>query len=262
MHQDVPDHPSDLVWDDVADVVCVGAGLGVLAYAISCVDRDQDVLLADTGSLMDVSDGATHDYINNWIDGIGPLIHHSYDPELPLTRVAPAHPVSVKQGKVDSFYGAQLQQWAIQCVMSPYGVLCTDLPDAGMRVMRTEAGESIQAAVIGAYPCDPGHQERQELSRWLDEQANARGISRDSAMVAHRLIFERGRVAGIELVTPTSSLLVQARHGVAFCIQPRGSDLPADISRCPAETFAGVAQLAVVGRSASRFTRLELLAGQ
>ena len=34
-------------WDEVVDVICVGPGLGVLAYGIGCAAADLDVLLVD-----------------------------------------------------------------------------------------------------------------------------------------------------------------------------------------------------------------------
>ena len=36
----------DLEWDDVVDVICVGSGPGVLAYAIVCATVEFDVVLA------------------------------------------------------------------------------------------------------------------------------------------------------------------------------------------------------------------------
>ena len=36
---------TDVAWDEVVDVICVGSSPGVLAYAICCVAADLDVVL-------------------------------------------------------------------------------------------------------------------------------------------------------------------------------------------------------------------------
>ena len=247
---------TELHWDDVVDVICAGSGPGVLAHAISCADLDRRVLLADAMSTAEVSDADTAAYLDSMTEDVGPLIGFPLDLELPVTRAQPVPARTDRRARIEPFVGSRLRGWAAQCVASPFGVLYSDVPDAGTTAMRTDAGETIQAAVIGEYRPDvdrPGP----ALIDWLHEEADERAISRNAGSALQRLIFEHGRVAGAALTTPSGTRLVRATAGVALSMAsaPPGARWPSQ----PGLRDTPV-QVGIVGRKAGRFGRVELLA--
>jgi hypothetical protein len=171
--------------------------------------------------------------------------------------VVRAQPVPVSKDRratIEPFFGSRLRDWSARCVVSPFGVIYSQIPD-DMTAMQTESGETIRAAVLGDYPpvADrPGLQ----LADWLRDQARDRDILGEPATALQRLVFEGGRVAGAELSTPDGTRLVRAVMGIALSIGPilDSADWPVQ-----SELPDGVAQVAVVSRTASRFGRVELL---
>ena len=109
----------------------------------------------------------------------------------------------------------------------PFGVLYTEVPDAGWTAMGTEAGDTVQVASVGAFRAGV-EAPAAALTAWLDEQAHACGVARAADSVAQRLIFENGRVAGAELAAPSGTTLVRALAGVALSTRsaPDGGGRP------------------------------------
>jgi len=249
--------PPDLHWDDVVDTVCAGSGPGVLAYAIRCADLDQDVQLVDAESPAHISDAATAEFLEALVEDLGPPTRYASDLELPVTRAEPVPATNRRRGAVEPFVGGRLRDWSARCLASPFGVIHTDVSEADVTAMRTSAGELIQAAVIGTYrprPDRPGA----ALTDWLAGQARERGIVRSTGVTLRRLIFQYGRVAGVELETASGTRLVRTTAGVALSTRPApaGADWPGQ----PGLRDVAV-KVAVVGRRAGRFGRVELLSG-
>ncbi|MCV7178737.1 hypothetical protein [Mycolicibacterium sphagni] len=245
---------SELPWDDVVDVICAGAGAGVLAHAIRCADLDLVVDLADMELSSQTSDPDTAAYLQSMTDDLDPGTARN----LTVATVY-AEPVTVtkdRKASIEPFYGSRLRDWSARCVVSPFGVIYSQIPET-MTAMRTKAGESIQAAVLGEYR-PAGDRPGVELADWLREQARERGFHEHAGTALQRLIFEGGRVAGAELATPEGAQLVRANVGVALSIGPMPD--PADWP-VQADLPAGPARVVVTSRTASRFGRVELLYG-
>lgn len=246
--------PSDLDWDDVVDVICAGAGPGVLAYALACADLDLAVELADVAVSGEVDDPDTAAYLRSMTDDLGPLIPGPDDLELSGVHAQPVVVETGRRATVEPFFGAQLRGWSARCAVSPFGIIYSHVPE-NMTAMRAKSGQLIRATVLGDYQPDterPGL----ELTGRLREQAGEWGLLTRGGTALQRLIFEGGRVAGAALATPSGIRLVRATAGVALSTAavPEDADWPVQAD------MRGIAgQVAVVSRTASRFGRVELL---
>jgi choline dehydrogenase-like flavoprotein len=268
MYQDVKVAPERVHWDKVVDVVCIGAGPGALATAIVAVDAGLEVFVAESGGAedanagslprrlsTDVLDGDTIEYLDSLTQDLGPLSRPAWDVEAPVRVLAEPSQVELGRGAVETFFGARLGGWAAQCLASPYGVLYTAVSDRNMSPMRSRAGGTIEAAIIGSFELDP-ELPGSALADWMSAQAKERGIEVHAASPLRRLVFEDGQVVGAVLATPAGPCAIRGRRGVVL---GTGGNVPA----CPPRHLpAGqtTMQVAVVSQTASRFGRLELLA--
>jgi len=234
---------SELDWDEVVDVICVGADPGPTAQAISGVQSGRRVLAVSRPQIWDVDTAA---YIAEMTAGLTPPESHR---QTPLTRARPAEPEPARERVIDTFVGAHLRDWAAQCWASPFGVLYTDPFDIDTTPMVTDDGLRIEAALVGIPRPD------RPLADWLADQARDHDVQPDPGLALGRLITEYGRVAGAEFTSSSGPLLVRALDGVA---------LP---TRMPSAETAVVApdlgavdlEVAIIGRPAGRFGRVELL---
>ena len=247
---------SELHWDDVVDVICAGVGPGVLAHAILSTDLGLTVELADAVSPFELTDPDTVAYLEAVTDDLGPLSRFLWDLEVPLIHAEPVKPWADRRARIEPFVGSRLRDWAARCVMSPFGVVYSAVPEAGVTAMRSDEVETIRAAALGAYRPDtdrPGA----ALADWLAEQACERGIAAHG-LGLQRLIFEYGRVAGAAIGTPAGTRLIRATEGVALSTGavPEGAEWPVQ-----PELGDTVVQVAIVTRTGSKFGRVELLSG-
>lgn len=237
--EELPD--SDLDWDEVVDVVCVSFGPGPMAHAISGAQRGLRVLSVAQPQVWDAGAAA---YIAEMTAGL-PTAATVREPV--LTR---ARPVDAEPAPIDTFVGARLRDWSALCWASAFGVLYTDVVGVGMTPMRTDDDLRIVAAAVGTYP--PGGS---ALADWVAAQAREYDVQPDPDVSLQQLIFEHGRVAGVELGTGSGSLLVRALDGVA--LPPARPDHAA--SDADRATRPDPREVAIVGLPASRFGRVELL---
>lgn len=251
---DETEQPTELYWDDVVDVICAGPGPGALAQAIVCADLGLSVEMADEAAPSDLSDPDTAAYLEAMTEDLGPVDRSFADLTLPVVRATPVAPLTDRRKRIDPFVGSRLRDWSARCVMSPFGVLYSAVPEAGVTAMRSDSGESIRAAVLGPYRPDadrPGA----VLADWLAEEAWERDVT-GHGLVLQRLIFEWGRVAGAAIGTASGTRLIRARAGVALSTGavPVGAQWPVQ-----PELRDVIAQVALVSRIGSRFGRVELL---
>jgi hypothetical protein len=232
---------SELDWDEVVDIICVGADPGPTAQAISGVQCGRRVLAVMRPQIWDVDTAA---YVAEMTADLTPPKSRM---NVPLTHARPTESEPARGRVIDTFIGAHLRDWAAQCWASPFGVLYTDPFGIDTTPMITEDGLRIQAAVVGSYP--PGR----PLADWLDAQARDHDVRPDPGLTLQRLIIEYGRVAGAELTTPSGLLLVRALDGVAL------PPPPAEIAAAQPDPGAVDLEVAIVGRPAGRFGRVELL---
>jgi hypothetical protein len=97
------------------------------------------------------------------------------------------------------------------------------------------------------------------VAEWLTDQARDHDVQQDPDLTLQRLIIEYGRVAGAELRTTSGLLLMRALNGVA--LPTGGGDSASSDRDWVAHPDLGDVQLevAIVGRPAGRFGRVELL---
>lgn len=233
------DREGDLQWDEVVDVICVGSGPGLLAYAIACAAEEFDVELVHRPPDYDTD---TLSYLAAMTDDLEGRPPHDV---LEFFRAEPTQIRPDRRATVETFAGEQLRQWSARCLGSPVGVMFSEVPPM-LTPMRADTGELITAAVIGANPSAGA-----PLTRWLDEQANEFRIDAPRE-VLDGLIYQDGRLAGAALQGESGRRLVAASAGLAFSLGPAATEqlvLPA----------LPDASVALVGRRAGRFAKIELL---
>jgi hypothetical protein len=259
------------MWDIEVDLVSVGAGVGGLAGAIATVDAGGTVLVADTmrrcstgasavatrrrvhstrGWLQDkVSDTQTDEFFASLAEGLPGPAYLTRDVPVP-TRTATA---SVDGNAVEPFLGSRLMDWAGQCLTSPYGMLYSSVFGWDCTRMRSTDGDAIEVVSIGAIDWRRGLG-GQVLQDWMLDRAREREIETLAATGMERLVFEGGRVTGVVLSTSNGPLAVRARRGVAIA-PPEHDSATVGIAPVGGESR----QVCLVGRTASRFGRVELL---
>jgi hypothetical protein len=262
------------MWDTEVDLVCIGAGIGGLASAIATVDAGGDVIVADTapdlgGVASSLTTGGRVGAVRGWLqhdgvdvdtdvylsavaEGLDPLARRA-DAALVPTRVARAW--SADERSVEPFIGATIRAWDAQCLGSPYGMLYTTVFGWRRTRMRSSDGESIEVMPIGEMDWHDGLDEH-DLLDWMEGQARERDVEVLAASRLQRLVFEEGLIVGVVLDTPDGPYAVQAHRGVALSPRdhrPAAGDRLADPS--PGERK----QVCLVGRTASRFGRVELV---
>lgn len=240
------DDDSALQWDEVVDVVCIGASPGVLAYAICCAANDLDVLLIGSPA---EPDPQTADWYAAMTEDLGASTLHAgrgitpeIRPGFSFARVTPPAAATGKRVTLEPFIGQRLRQWSAHCLRSPFGMMFTQVPEL-LIPMRTDCGESLTAAVVG----DLGDS---DLLTWLAERGQEYGLT-DPENVMAAMLYEEGRIAGVEL---DGGYRVAATGGLVFGPGPQssGPQYPGpDRPDC---------RVAVVGRPAGRFATVDLLA--
>ncbi|MGI9163127.1 MAG: hypothetical protein ACR2JI_09445 [Mycobacterium sp.] len=238
---------SELDWDEVVDVICVGIDPGPTAQAISGVQHGRSVLVVPRPQIWDPDTSA---YFAEMTADLSPLESVA---ALPVTRAWPVEAEPARGRVIDTFVGAHLRDWAGQCWPTPFGILYTDAFDIDTTLMLTDENVRIEAAVVGGYPSDAERSGR-ALARWLAAQADEHDVQPDRDLTLQRLIIEYGRVAGAELHTASGPLLVRALDGVALPTTSADADWPvrSDLGGMDLE-------IAIVGRPAGRFGRVQLL---
>ncbi|MGV9801447.1 FAD-binding protein [Mycobacterium sp. NPDC003449] len=262
------------MWDDEVDVVCCGAGIGALAAAIAATDAGHDVLVVRPGARPAVTgdgagwlwagieDPATRDYFEALTAGLDAAAPAQRDADLPV-RTVTEWSAPRRGARIEPFYGARLQDWAARCLTSPYGVVGTRLSDHGSRPVRSEVGEKLQARIIGGLDLAAGPDSlTRAVDGWLWGQARNRGIEVSDGPTLRRIVFEEGEIVGAELATADGPLRVRARHAVTVATGagPAEPEPPGAPAGDAVGTHDGRAlQVCLVGHSASRFARVELL---
>ncbi|WP_166903885.1 FAD-binding protein [Mycobacterium sp. DL440] len=256
------------MWDDEVDVVCCGSGFGALAAAVAAADAGLDVHIVRPGAPrsltpgpetswlgVGVEDPETREYFDALSADLKPLADAEYDTALMVRAVSEWTPVSGR-GRIAPFYGARLQDWAQRCLTSPYGVLYTRLADRGTTSMTSGTGEEIQVKMLGALEAEPATGTAAVLGDWLSAQVHDRQIPTVDNATLQRLVFEEGEVLGAVIDTADGPLALRAHHGVAISTEPHGASTSVAAQLIEPGKLV---QVGLVGYSASRFGRLELL---
>jgi hypothetical protein len=259
-------------WDDVVDVVCTGSGPAGLAAATAAADAGLEVFVAESSVgpvagmslppveslpsrvIRDLTDWETSEFLHLLSQDLGPLSPCAQDLDVPIRIVEDDDPAPARVGRrlgvVPTFVGARLRDWATECLASPYGVLYSDVSDPSMTTVRAKSGETLEAAVIGAFDADTA------LNDWLIIQARDRGIDSYPASQLVRLVFVDGQVAGAVIDTAEGQFALGARYGVVMATAGFERDGATPRPSIPLEAPV---QVCMVRQPASRFGRLEFL---
>jgi hypothetical protein len=262
------------MWDTEVDLVCIGAGIGGLASAIAAVDADEDVIVAGTAPSLDrdasslvtrrrvgslrgwlqheTVDVDTNEYFSALVEGLDPLAYRADAARVP-TRVASEWPADERT--VEPFVGAAIRTWDAQCLGSPYGLLSSFVGDVKHPRMRSSDGESVAVTPLGELDWHDGLGEH-ELLDWMAAQARERDVEVIVASPLQRLVFEEGLIIGVVLDTPDGPLAVRVRRGVTM--SPPEHQQASSV-RLNDPSSDDRKQVCLVGRTASRFARVELV---
>lgn len=247
-------------WDDEVDVVCTDTGLAGLATAIAAVEQDGEVFLAtapsptgaDRGWFDYAGDEETVEYLGQLTADIDVAGLRQLDPDLPVRLMSQTSPARGRM--VPAFEGSRLREWAAVCVPSPSGYLYTQVTDWTSPTLDGGDGDLFKVTEIGMMATDPDDTVG-SVHDWLSDEARDRDIFPYPVTRFERLVFEDGVVTGAVFGTESGPLTVRARHGVLICrngVPARGTSLPGLPGHTPL-------RVALVGKEASRFGRVELL---
>jgi FAD binding domain len=250
------------MWDEIVDVVSVGAGPGGLACAIAAVDAGLDVFVARPaapaepapevdgarGWLPPVTDEETMAYFRALSDEL-PTVTLPADPaELPIRTLCEVKVDTSRRAQVETFVGARLGIWAAGCIASPYGLLFTRVAGWPTTTMRTTGGKSFE--VLALDESDGTH-----LGRTFSDRMSALAAARDIEVLEEhplqRIVFEEGEIVGVVVDSKDGPWAVRARVGIAVT---SSEPAPDDASILGADS-----RIALIGLTASRFGRVEVL---
>jgi hypothetical protein len=263
------------MWDTEVDVAVIGAGIGGLANAIATVDAGGEVVVVDAlpsvggdaapvalrervgakhGLLLpDTLDVETDEYLAALVEGVP--VDGLRDATVPRRSARNLSKEEVDRRFVEPFMGSRLNGWAAKCVASPYGLLYTSMRDWRTTTMRSTDGEAIEVMTVGTVDWADGDGEA-ELREWVTDQARQRDIDVQTGSALQRIVFEDGVIVGVVLSTPEGPFAVRTRAGVT--LSPHDQD-PVSADGADVVTRERL-QVCLVGRTASRFGRVELLA--
>lgn len=260
------------MWDIEVDVACIGAGISAMAGAIATADAGGNVLVAtppiDRGGLatglavqhrvggflrswgrpdLDVE---THEYFAAVGEDLAPS-ERTEDARLTVRTVSAV----ANSGAVEPFVGSRLRAWNAQCLASPYGMLFSTVSGWRTMQMRASDGQSLEVQAIGAIkPAELGG--GHGLSDWMVDRIHERGITVHEASLLDRIVFDNGRIVGAMLSTSDGPLAVGVHRGVVIS---SSDPFVAESDTLLATSGSDELQVCLVGQSASRFLRIELL---
>lgn len=247
-------------WDDEVDVICTDTAPGGLATAIAAARAGGAVMLASA----DLPASETDWFEAPQLDDPTATFLHELTADIELeslprpsvdlpVRLASALPTADegRKRRIDTFDGAHLRDWAMQCIPARTGYLYTRVTGWDTAAWQSDDGGRLAVSEIGAMSPDVDDVGGSVLT-WLTAAAEDAGVSVDRSTVLQRLIFDDGVVVGAEFDTEGGAPTVRARHGVLLCRAVGPLVTP------PLPQGAEV-RVALVGRLASRFGRVELL---
>lgn len=260
------------MWDIEVDIACVGAGPSTLAGAVASADMGATVLLATpiverSGTRSTIAlkqrlggflgswarpdmDEETGAYLTALSENF-PSSHYGVGNSRMTVRTVSAMPSDCADA---AFIGSRLRAWSATCLASPYGMIFSSVSGWRTRRMRAEDGQSLEVQPVGSIS-SANITAGLDTTAWLRSGVSARGLEDHRFTRLERIVFDDGRIVGIELGTSDGVLAVGIRRGLALSSgEPLAIQPPKEV-----DAFTGDLQLCLVGQSASRFLRVELL---
>ena len=259
------------MWDIEVDVACVGAGPATLASAVAATDAGASVLLAtpaadrglprtsvavrprvagflDSWNRRD-RDTQTSRYLAEFADGCASPGVFPGDTRLTVRSVtAVPRPTGA-----EAFIGARLSVWNATCLASPYGVFFSTVSGWHTQRMRTEEGQTLEVMPVSSLVSSDLADDF-DATAWLQGQVSARAMDHHRFSDLDRIVFDNGRIVGVELATADGPLSVGVRRALSLTSGQASAALPA-VPAVDAEDL----RVCIVGQPASRFLRVELL---
>ncbi|MFY9919553.1 MAG: hypothetical protein WAL26_14285 [Mycobacterium sp.] len=217
------------------------------------MDAGFDVVVADAAGI-EVDDDETIRYFRELSQGLLVGARSAAAGARPVRVVDDLAPAAARPRRVEPFIGSGLQDWATDCLASPYGFLYSRVTERKAVTMRSSRGEPFEVTAIGSIETGPG-QPQLVLGDWLTAQAGHRGIDVNTDSPLQRIVFDEGHALGAVLATPSGPRAVRARRGVL--VSTGGHDAGARLV-CDVPEEATL-QVSVLRLAPSRFGRVELL---
>jgi hypothetical protein len=258
------------------DILCIGSGGVGLAAGIAGADAGLKVFVAEsnreaTAPRQGVASSveswttvlqrrwgieefstSTADYLKELTTSLDPPAPVKTSGHIPMDTVETFDGVSVDPGKaVPPFHGTELAAWSRECLTSPFALISSRVSTWALTPMRKVDGHTVTAGLIASVPTT--RRRETTIHQWLSDLAREKGVLVQESCSVQDLLFDEGHLVGAVLDTPDGMRTVSARRGVVL-----GTSTSAWDQSLPMSTNGGTA-LCVVGRTASRFARLEFL---
>ncbi|MDY6995618.1 MAG: hypothetical protein SW019_03415 [Actinomycetota bacterium] len=250
----------DAGWDDEVDVVCTDAGLAGLATAIVTVDAGGSVFVARQPAppepadwfTVDSGDPDTAHYLRELTADIELETLPRSTVDLPVRLVREPEPMPGR--RIRTFDGSLLRDWAMQCVPARSGYLYSRVAGWDASALESADGDALAVAEVGSMAPDSADVGGSVL-RWLDSLAGETGVDPEPVTSLERLVFDEGVVTGAVFAIGDDRLSIRARHGVLVCRAGGAARAGGDHGLATGAPL----RVALVGKVASRFGRVELL---
>jgi hypothetical protein len=263
---------------EFVDILCIGSGSAGLAVGVagaqaglnvfvaepipeamaptrpgaSSVESWQTVLQRRWGA--EELNTATLNYLDQLTSSLGPPAPIKASGHLRVDTVEKFAAVDVDPTEpVPPFHGAELATWARDCLTSPFGMIFSRVSSSALTPVRKVDGTSVNAGLIASVPA--ARRREMTVRQWLSELAGEKGVEVHRPCSIQRLLFSDGQLVGAQLDTPDGVRSVRARRGVVLGT----SSSTVDDALWMSPTGGGDIKLCAVGKTASRFARLEFL---
>ncbi len=261
---------------DFVDVLCIGSGSAGLAVGVAGAQAGLNVFVAEptpevtapaassVESWLTVLqrrwgaeelNSATINYLEQLTSSLGPPAPIRASGHLRVDTVETFIGADVDPtGPVPPFHGAELARWARECLTSPFGMIFSRVSSSALTPVCKVDGTTVNAGLIASAP--RARRRETTVRQWLSELARENGVEVHRPCSIQRLLFSDGQLVGAQLDTPDGVRSVRARRRVVLGT----SSSTVDDGLCISPTASGGdIRLCTVGKTASRFARLEFL---
>ena len=260
---------------EFVDILCIGSGSAGLAVGVAAAQSGQNAFVAEPDpevSAPAVSsveswqavlqrrwdaeelNTASTNYLEQLTSSLGPPAPIRASGHLRVDTVETFAAAEVDPTEpVPPFRGADLATWARECLTSPFGMIFSRVSSPAFTPVRKVDGTSVNAGLIASVPA--AHRRETTIRQWLSELARDSGVEIHRPCSIQRLLFGDGQLVGAQLDTPDGVRSVRARRGVVLGT----SSSTVDDALWMSPTAGGDIKLCTVGKTASRFARLEFL---